>query len=52
MQPGRRADPARSNALRAAPRAAQTTLQLAAAVNGVKFPYWEDRFGWRSTGIA
>ena len=24
--------------------------QLASAVNGVPFPYWEDRFGWRSTG--
>jgi hypothetical protein len=25
--------------------------QLAAAVDGVPFPYWEDRFGWRSTGM-
>jgi hypothetical protein len=24
--------------------------QLTAAVEGVAFPYWEDRFGWRSTG--
>jgi hypothetical protein len=24
--------------------------QLSAAVDGVSFPYWEDRFGWRSTG--
>lgn len=24
--------------------------QLAAAVNGVAFPYWDGRFGWRSTG--
>jgi hypothetical protein len=24
--------------------------QLAVAVDGVAFPYWEDRFGWRSTG--
>jgi hypothetical protein len=23
---------------------------LAAQVEGVSFPYWEDRFGWRSTG--
>jgi len=23
---------------------------LAAAVDGVAFPYWEDHFGWRSTG--
>jgi hypothetical protein len=24
--------------------------RLTAAVDGVPFPYWEDRFGWRSTG--
>ena len=24
--------------------------QLAVAVNGVPFPYWNERFGWRSTG--
>ncbi len=24
--------------------------QLTAAVDGVSFPYWEDHFGWRSTG--
>jgi hypothetical protein len=24
--------------------------QLAADVEGVAFPYWDDRFGWRSTG--
>lgn len=24
--------------------------QLAVAVDGVPFPYWEDRFGWRSSG--
>jgi hypothetical protein len=24
--------------------------QLAAAVGGVPFPYWKERFGWRSTG--
>jgi hypothetical protein len=24
--------------------------QLAVAVDGVPFPYWEDRFGWHSTG--
>ncbi len=24
--------------------------ELAANVEGVAFPYWEDRFGWRSTG--
>jgi hypothetical protein len=25
--------------------------KLAAAVDGVRFPYWADRFGWRSTGM-
>lgn len=24
--------------------------QLVAAVDGIAFPYWEERFGWRSTG--
>lgn len=24
--------------------------ELAASVDGVSFPYWRDRFGWRSTG--
>jgi hypothetical protein len=24
--------------------------QLMAAVDGISFPYWEERFGWRSTG--
>jgi hypothetical protein len=24
--------------------------QLAAAVDGISFPYWEEHFGWRSTG--
>src|SRR4051794_36114583 len=24
--------------------------QLSASVDGVAFPYWEDRFGWRSSG--
>jgi hypothetical protein len=24
---------------------------LAVAVNGVPFPYWEDRFGWRAIGM-
>jgi hypothetical protein len=24
---------------------------LAVAVNGVAFPYWEDRFGWRAVGV-
>jgi hypothetical protein len=29
---------------------ASNSRQLDAAVDGVPFPYWEDRFGWRSTG--
>ena len=34
-----------------APREAQPKSgQLVAAVQGVHFPYWEERFGWRSTG--
>ena len=28
----------------------QDPTALAADVEGVAFPYWEDRFGWRSTG--
>ena len=24
--------------------------QLTASVDGIAFPYWEDRFGWRTTG--
>jgi hypothetical protein len=30
--------------------AAPVETQLATAVDGVTFPYWEDRFAWRSTG--
>jgi hypothetical protein len=34
-----------------APQESQANhAQLAVAVDGVPFPYWEDRFGWRSTG--
>jgi hypothetical protein len=29
---------------------ASNHAHLAAAVDGVAFPYWEDHFGWRSTG--
>ena len=40
-----------SPATRAAPRESPTHhTQLAAAVDGVSFPYWEGRLGWRSTG--
>jgi len=39
-------------ATRSAPRESSTNnAELTAAVDGVKFPYWEDRFGWRSTGM-
>jgi hypothetical protein len=31
-------------------KARRTHAQLAVAVDGVPFPYWEDRFGWRSIG--
>jgi hypothetical protein len=34
----------------APPESAGNSAQLAAAVDGVSFPYWEERFGWRSTG--
>jgi hypothetical protein len=34
----------------APPESAGNRAQLAAAVEGVSFPYWEERFGWRSTG--
>jgi hypothetical protein len=34
-----------------APReTSRSSGQLVAAVQGVHFPYWEDRFGWRTTG--
>jgi hypothetical protein len=34
----------------APPQSAEHRSQLAVAVDGVPFPYWADRFGWRSTG--
>jgi hypothetical protein len=40
----------RAATLPAPPESSTHRAQLAAAVNGVPFPYWEDRFGWRSTG--
>jgi hypothetical protein len=33
-----------------APRESAGTRFLAAAVEGVRFPYWEESFGWRSSG--
>lgn len=41
LSPARTAAPAESKAHKA---------QLAASVDGVAFPYWKERFGWRSTG--
>jgi hypothetical protein len=40
----------RAATLPAPPESSANHAQLAAAVDGVPFPYWEDRFGWRSTG--
>jgi hypothetical protein len=40
----------RAATLPAPPESSAHRAQLAVAVNGVPFPYWEDRFGWRSTG--
>jgi hypothetical protein len=34
----------------APPRSSSGRAQLAASVDGVAFPYWEDALGWRSTG--
>jgi hypothetical protein len=34
----------------APPASPRRRAQLAAAVDGVAFPYWEDRLGWRATG--
>jgi hypothetical protein len=40
----------RAATLPAPPESATHRAQLAAAVDGVPFPYWGERFGWRSTG--
>jgi hypothetical protein len=40
----------RAATLPAPPESSVRHTQLAAAVDGVKFPYWGERFGWRSTG--
>jgi hypothetical protein len=34
----------------APPESTGNRAQLAVAVDGVSFPYWEERFGWRSSG--
>jgi hypothetical protein len=40
----------REATLPAPPESSTHRAQLTAAVNGVPFPYWEDRFGWHSSG--
>jgi hypothetical protein len=40
----------RAATLPAPPKSQAHHAQLAVAVNGVPFPYWSERFGWRSTG--
>jgi hypothetical protein len=40
----------RAATLPAPPESPADHAQLAVAVDGVPFPCWEDRFGWRSTG--
>ena len=40
----------RAATLPAPPESSANHAQLATEVDGVPFPYWEDRFGWRSTG--
>ena len=34
----------------APPESSRSSRELVAAVQGVHFPYWEEHFGWRSTG--
>jgi hypothetical protein len=40
----------RAATLPAPPESGAHHAQLAAAVDGVPFPYWGERFGWRTTG--
>ncbi|HEY0517002.1 MAG TPA: hypothetical protein VGD00_07765 [Solirubrobacteraceae bacterium] len=40
----------RGPSMRAPEESAVDRTHLAAAVDGVAFPYWEHRFGWRATG--
>jgi hypothetical protein len=40
----------RAATLPAPPESRTNHAQLAAAVDGVPFPYWSERFGWHSTG--
>jgi hypothetical protein len=41
----------RTATLPAPPESQAHHAQLAVAVDGVPFPYWGERFGWRSTGM-
>jgi hypothetical protein len=41
----------RAATLPAPPESQAHHARLAVAVDGVSFPYWEDRFGWHSTGM-
>jgi hypothetical protein len=40
----------RATTMPAPAQSSRNGAQLAADVEGVAFPYWDDRFGWRSTG--
>jgi hypothetical protein len=40
----------RGATLGAPPESASSTSQLRADVEGVAFPYWDERFGWQATG--
>jgi hypothetical protein len=40
----------RSSTQPAPSESSRRRAQLAASVDGVAFPYWEERFGWRSSG--
>ena len=44
------ASPLRAATLPAPPESQAHDAQLAVAVDGVAFPYWSERFGWRSSG--
>ncbi len=41
----------RAATMPAPPKSNADPAKLAAAVDGVEFPYWADRFGWHSTGM-
>ena len=41
----------RAATMPAPPENSANPAKLAVAVNGIEFPYWDERFGWRSTGM-